>query len=32
MYSVKDAGLMPGMYIIRITNSESYGTVKVLMR
>jgi hypothetical protein len=32
MYQVKDAGLLPGMYIIRINNAESYGVVKVLVR
>jgi hypothetical protein len=32
MYQVKDAGLPPGMYIIRINNAESYDVVKVLVR
>ncbi|MFA6058512.1 MAG: hypothetical protein WC756_09950 [Taibaiella sp.] len=32
IYSVKNAGLKPGMYIIRINNGENYGVVKAFIR
>jgi hypothetical protein len=32
IYQIRDAGLLPGMYIIRIINAESYGVVKVFVR
>lgn len=32
IHSIKDAGLMPGVYIVQINNGGSYGVVKVLVR
>lgn len=32
MYEVKDVALLPGIYIIRINNTESYGVVRAVVR